>query len=1483
MPPQESQRFALIDELAEDFAARYRRGERPALQEYIDRYPALADDIRELLPALAEVEQVKAEFGAMPEHLKSPVPALGQIGDFRIIREVGKGGMGVVYEAEQVSLARRVALKLLPGKMLVDGNARQRFEREAKAAAKLHHTNIVPVFGVGEHDGLPYFVMQFIQGLGLDDVLDELKRMQGNDRTASGALPDRHISPARKEPTAMDVARSLFTGEYQTAVARPVTPCALTEDAGRTASATARSADDSASTSTSSVVLPGQAGALGPAQPRASTYWHSVARIGVQVAEALDYAHRQGILHRDIKPSNLLLDARGSVWVTDFGLAKVDDQQNLTATGDILGTLRYMPPEAFDGKTDARSDVYALGLTLYELLAFRPAFDQSERPKLIKQVTDTEPARLRKLNRQVPRDLETIVHKAIDRDPPRRYATAGEMAGDLQRFVNDEPIRARRLSSVERLIKWGRRNRVVAALTSVAAAALVGVAVVSIVAALELQRERDAVIDEQHRANRAEAKALTARTEALFTAAPDSVPFIIEALQERKAEALPALRGRLDAQEPRSIERLRLDVALTVLGEDRLTELSAAVEHTPAIESQNLLIGLQTCQRERAIRELEQRYRTSRTGEGRTRLSIALLTLGSTLAARTELAVRANPTDRVRFIHVFPTWHGDIATVPELLRAVNDEAFRSGLCLAVGSISPSTLPPAVVQALEKVFIDLYTTAPDGGTHGAAAWALWRLRGAHADRAGLLEPNAVPLPDVLQTQGPIEGRQWFVNRQGMTMVGVAPGFLQPPHIDGFTAAGPGAPLVVMTRPLFVLDQEVSAAWYRRFLVSNEHPAAEARYSAIQPKQPSAPVKIDWHSALRYCNWLSRQEGRTPCYQFRPQASGADHVDVSCDFQANGYRLPTCAEWEHVFRCGSTTRYVTGDDVRSMLDYGRVFATDTGPGKVYFPNPSGVFDLLGNGWEMCWDWSLGMSGFKINPVGSVGAEHAIRGGSAEAGTHYLHATSTVKNGNGLGDPQCFRVVCGPLENSPPMTERAAALAVLQKHVGVLPDAAMAARMWLSVAAERLQPALADGKYLLDRVPADHVLWLQIAPLFIEAGDVDGYRKHRQVMLHNAREAQNVWLRERTLKACLLLPLTAEETSQCVQLAERALGSGDARSFHDHLQLVAALAAHRHGDDAAAADHLQRCRSSDWNLRIPALFLHAMVLDRRHQSAAARITLAKACERMDTTMRSIVVDSNLWHDMLICRILRREAVALLSHPVTPPPAGSEWHRKLALFCLAQHLMPLHPQAALERGRAHARLGEHQQAIDCYSAALAWQMGSAKSRAEINIVRARSFLALKQNGAAIAAFEEGLQLDPHQAPASHELARLYVIGPKSLRDPARALACAQRAVGLNPNWPPYRSVLGVACLRLGRYEDAVAALQQSLNMGKGERAGFSLFYLALAYRGLGAEEQARTHYDRALRWADELGATLTPPQQEHLRVARTEAEVLFAQSAKR
>ncbi len=182
MSISDSEQYDLLDQLAEEFAARFRRGERPALKEYTDRYPELADDIRELFPAMAKVEQAEGVRQAEDEEAtgasRSANPTLTQVGDYRILREVGRGGMGVVYEAEQVSLGRRVALKVLPRQVSQDLKMLARFRREARSAAQLHHTNIVPVFEVGKDGEVSYYAMQFIQGQGLDLVIDELRRLK---------------------------------------------------------------------------------------------------------------------------------------------------------------------------------------------------------------------------------------------------------------------------------------------------------------------------------------------------------------------------------------------------------------------------------------------------------------------------------------------------------------------------------------------------------------------------------------------------------------------------------------------------------------------------------------------------------------------------------------------------------------------------------------------------------------------------------------------------------------------------------------------------------------------------------------------------------------------------------------------------------------------------------------------------------------------------------------------------------------------------------------------------------------------------------------------------------------------------------------------------------------------------------------------------------------------------------------------------------
>jgi serine/threonine protein kinase len=385
-----------VEALAEEFAARYRAGENPSITEYLTRCPEHAAEIADLFPAVTLLEDLK-DVQAGPPPQEAP-PA--QLGDFRIVREVGRGGMGVVYEAVQLSLGRRVALKVLPSRLRLCGEPLARFQREARAAARLHHTNIVPVFGVGEHDGLPYYVMQLIDGQGLDRVMARLRLARQGQ-----AAP------------------------------------------------------------------PGFPALSGPA------YYRHAAGLLAQAADALAHAHAQGVLHRDIKPANLLLDDRGTLWVTDFGLAKQLEQDDITRTGEMAGTLRYSAPERFVGQSDARGDVYGLGLTLYELLTLHPAYDETDPGRLLVQATQGRLAGPRAHDPALPRDLETVVLKALAPEPARRYPTAADLADDLRRFLDDRPVKARRSSPLGRLLRWRRRNPAVAALSlALAAALLLGLA-----------------------------------------------------------------------------------------------------------------------------------------------------------------------------------------------------------------------------------------------------------------------------------------------------------------------------------------------------------------------------------------------------------------------------------------------------------------------------------------------------------------------------------------------------------------------------------------------------------------------------------------------------------------------------------------------------------------------------------------------------------------------------------------------------------------------------------------------------------------------------------------------------------------------------------------------------------------------------------------------------------------------------------------------
>ncbi|MEZ6117647.1 MAG: serine/threonine-protein kinase [Pirellulaceae bacterium] len=440
--------------------------------------------LRKVRALLAAADDETGFLATRSDFDASPPPTRERIGDYRIIREIGRGGMGIVYEAEHDAMRRRVALKVLSAGWSPSQNQLARFYREARSAGQLHHTNIVPVFEVGSADGLHYYTMQFIEGVTLDHVIDEVRELRKRGDGYSTDSPGRAVarrlltigSSAREASESRD-SNDADNSLGQNAAEHDFTVRNFSETNSPTRGRRSESTDSIFSHEWSTV------------RNGRNAYFGRVAAVGLQAAEALEYAHQNGILHRDIKPANLILDTRGIVWVLDFGLAKSGDD-NLTMSGDVVGTIRYMAPERFDGTADVRSDIYSLGLRLYELATLQYAFDATEQSSLVKQVTTQSPPSPRKVERRVPRDLETIILKSLNRNPNHRYQSAAEMAEDLRLFVMDHPIHARRISPLERVWRVCRRNPVVSSLAASLFALLIVLAVGSARFAIVTNQEK---------------------------------------------------------------------------------------------------------------------------------------------------------------------------------------------------------------------------------------------------------------------------------------------------------------------------------------------------------------------------------------------------------------------------------------------------------------------------------------------------------------------------------------------------------------------------------------------------------------------------------------------------------------------------------------------------------------------------------------------------------------------------------------------------------------------------------------------------------------------------------------------------------------------------------------------------------------------------------------------------------------------------------
>ena len=408
-----------FEDLLTEFTERVRRAEQPQVSDYLNRYPHLAESINDLFPLVLQLEGEKRDPESATDSARWKVPVIDVLGDYRLVREIGRGGMGVVYEARQASLDRRVAMKVLREDLVDDPKSMARFQREGRMAAMLHHSNIVPVLGTGLEGHANYIVMQLVDGVGLDQIIALLIGLANG---LPGADPNATADPAAK--VVADIA--------QRAVLKPGTK---------------------------------------------TLDWQKFARLALQVSQALGHAHEKKVIHRDIKPSNLILDRSGKPWIVDFGLAR--SFASAEDVSRVVGTPRYMAPEQVDGNAMAVSDLYGLGLSLYELAARLRVFDEDssanagprkQRPAL-PSLTQRVP--------EMPGDLANIITKCVATDPADRYADADALSQDLQRFLDRRPLVAVRTSRLNRLLRWVQRNPSTAIASTIAVLLIMGIAMLA--------------------------------------------------------------------------------------------------------------------------------------------------------------------------------------------------------------------------------------------------------------------------------------------------------------------------------------------------------------------------------------------------------------------------------------------------------------------------------------------------------------------------------------------------------------------------------------------------------------------------------------------------------------------------------------------------------------------------------------------------------------------------------------------------------------------------------------------------------------------------------------------------------------------------------------------------------------------------------------------------------------------------------------------
>lgn len=680
--------------------------------------------------------------------------------------------------------------------------------------------------------------------------------------------------------------------------------------------------------------------------------FQEAAELCATLATALHHAHEKGVVHRDVKPGNVMMDDRGEPHLMDFGLAKREvGEITMTMDGRVLGTPAYMSPEQAAGRShlvDRRADVYAVGVILFELLTGELPF-RGDKEMLLLQIRNDEPPNPRRLNHRIPRDLETICLKCLRKEPAHRFATASDLSADLRRWLCGEPIKARPVSSLEKSIRWCRRR------PALIRSSIAILTCISIAAAMVQWQRRENV-----------QRIVESRVDTVLLSPPEALPFTLAQLLPHGRQLTPRLTSvRDDASRPMR-QRLHAALSLAHLGEVDLEFLIHAIADAHPDECGNIATALKLAKAP-SIQRIRQQARIAELAKDwrqKSRLSIVAMYLGEESLAADMLQInnRPDPIQRTMFIEHFATWHGKLDELAQLSAHVGDEALRSGIAMAVGSVAD--IEDDAINAWHPVLSNWFAMHRDAVTHSAAGWALRRWN--------QIEPRAR-----LESQKAM----WQINSVGMTMIYIPAGKFVRPHFNDNTH-------VELSRGFSISDREVTWELLRKCVQDPDYLAelkpVDGRLRGItDPSGISYETKVSaqcpvqmpsWVDAVLFCNWLSHRDGIRAYYERSnpidelPAKTMSDWRVVA---EADGYRLPTTVEWEYACRAGTTTRFSCGDDELALRRYALFTNNHAEAAGNRLPNAWGLFDMHGNIREMCQTCRIGDSQSVVDPEPMVGS--------------------------------------------------------------------------------------------------------------------------------------------------------------------------------------------------------------------------------------------------------------------------------------------------------------------------------------------------------------------------------------------------------------------------------------------------------------------------------------------------------------------------------